>query len=49
MTGRSLKYGFVGAGFVARFHLQALRQLRGIKVAGVTAVGGAESLAAQAR
>jgi predicted dehydrogenase len=45
----SLKYGFVGAGFVARFHLAALRQLRGIEVVGVTAPTGAEELAAMSR
>jgi predicted dehydrogenase len=40
-----VKYGFVGAGFVARFHLSAIRQLRGIEVAGVTAISGAPELA----
>jgi predicted dehydrogenase len=45
----SLKYGFVGAGFVAKFHLQAIRQLRGIELAGVTALAGAPELAATAR
>ena len=49
MRSASLKYGFVGAGFNAKFHLAALRQLRGIKVAGVTAVSGAPELAAMAR
>jgi predicted dehydrogenase len=49
MQQRSLRYGFVGAGFVAKFHLAALRQVRGIKVTGVTAVKGAEELAALAR
>ncbi len=44
-----LKYGFVGAGFVAKFHLSAIRQLRGIEVAGVTALAGAPELAATAR
>jgi predicted dehydrogenase len=45
----ALKYGLVGAGFVAKFHLAALRQLRGIDVAGVTALKGAPELAAMAR
>ena len=46
----TLRYGFVGAGFVARFHLPALRQLRGIEVAGVHGADRrAESLAAGAR
>ncbi|MGE5358412.1 MAG: Gfo/Idh/MocA family protein, partial [Bacteroidales bacterium] len=49
MQTRSLRYGFVGAGFVAKFHLAALRQVRGIKVTGVTAVKGADELAALAR
>jgi predicted dehydrogenase len=43
-----LKYGLVGAGFVAKFHLSAIRQLRGIEVAGVTALAGAPELAAMA-
>jgi predicted dehydrogenase len=45
----TLKYGFVGAGFVAKFHLAALRQLRGIEVAGVTAPTGASELAAMSK
>jgi predicted dehydrogenase len=49
MGAQSLKYGFVGAGFVARFHTSAVRQLRGIEVAGVTAPEGAPELAALAR
>ena len=49
MRSGPLKYGFVGAGFNAKFHLAALRQLRGIEVAGVTAVDGAPELAAMAR
>ena len=49
MRSGPLKYGFVGAGFNAKFHLAALRQLRGIEVAGVTAVGGAPEFAAMAR
>ncbi|HSK09796.1 MAG TPA: Gfo/Idh/MocA family oxidoreductase [Vicinamibacterales bacterium] len=46
---RPLRYGFVGAGFVATFHLTALRQVRGIELAGVTATAGAPKLAALAR
>jgi predicted dehydrogenase len=46
---KSLKVGFVGAGFVARFHCIALRQVRGIDLAGIYALKGAESLAALAR
>jgi len=45
MHGRSIRYGFVGAGFNAKFHLAALRQLRGIKVAGVVSVAGAPEFA----
>jgi predicted dehydrogenase len=49
MPSASLRYGFIGAGFVAKFHLSAIRQLRGIEVAGVTAVSGAPELAALAK
>ena len=45
MDTPTLKYGFVGAGFIARFQLAALRQLRGIEVAGVTSMAGAEGFA----
>jgi predicted dehydrogenase len=48
MQSPPLRYGFVGAGFVAKFHLSALRQLRGIEVSGVTAPEGAPELAAMA-
>jgi predicted dehydrogenase len=49
MASPTFTYGFVGAGFVAKFHLAALRQVRGIDVAGVTAVGGAPEFAALAK
>ena len=45
----SLRYGFVGAGFVAKFHLLALKQVRGIEVTGVSAAAGAPELASLAR
>ncbi len=45
MDSRALRYGFVGAGFNAKFHLAALRQIRGIKVAGVMSVAGAPEFA----
>ena len=45
MESRALRYGFVGAGFNAKFHLAALRQIRGIKVAGVMSVAGAPEFA----
>jgi predicted dehydrogenase len=37
--------GFVGAGFIARFQLQAMKQVRGIEVVGVTARKGGPALA----
>jgi len=48
METPTLKYGFVGAGFIARFQLAAIKQLRGIEVAGVTSVKGAPEFAAVA-
>ena len=48
MQTRPLRYGYVGAGFVARFHLSAIRQIRGIEIVGVTAPKGAHELAAMA-
>jgi predicted dehydrogenase len=45
MESRALRYGFVGAGFNAKFHLAALRQIRGIKVGGVMSVAGAPAFA----
>jgi predicted dehydrogenase len=33
---KKLKLGIIGAGFVARFHALALKQVRGVEVAGVT-------------
>ena len=42
-----LKVGFVGAGFVAKFHATALRSVRHVEVAGVTALAGAEALSAE--
>ncbi len=32
----ALKFGIVGAGFVAHFHVRAIQQVRGFEVAGVT-------------
>jgi predicted dehydrogenase len=45
----ALRYGIVGAGFVAAFHLRALRQVRGVEVAGLVSRRAPESLAAQVR
>ncbi len=44
-----LRIGSIGAGFVARFHLLAIQQVRGIELAGVTAPAGASELALMAR
>ncbi|UCG56940.1 MAG: Gfo/Idh/MocA family oxidoreductase [Phycisphaerales bacterium] len=44
-----LKLGFIGAGFVAKFHERALRCVRNAELAGVCAPEGAEALAELAR
>ncbi|MCL6502020.1 MAG: Gfo/Idh/MocA family oxidoreductase [Pirellulales bacterium] len=44
-----LKYGIVGGGFVSAFHLRALRQVRGVEVAGLVSRRRPESLAATVR
>lgn len=44
-----LKIGMVGAGFVAEFHRKALESVRGVELAGVHALKGAEELAERAR
>ena len=44
-----LKLGFIGAGFVANFHATALKMVRGIELAGVYSLKGAEELAAFAK
>jgi predicted dehydrogenase len=44
-----MKLGFVGAGFVARFQVQALRQVRGLEVAGIVERRGSEALATLCR
>ncbi len=46
---RQLRVGCVGAGFIARFQLAAMAQVRGLDLAGVTARAGAAELAAMAR
>lgn len=46
---RPLRVGFVGAGFIARFQLVAMQQVRGLELTGVTAPRGAPELAALAR
>lgn len=47
----SLRVGFVGAGFIAKFQVQAIAQIRNMEIAGVTSRtrGHAEALAQQAR
>ncbi len=42
----TLKLGIVGAGFVAHFHARAIEQVRGLEIAGITAIKNCESLAA---
>jgi predicted dehydrogenase len=49
MHSHALRVGSVGAGFVARFQVTAMQQVRGMKLAGVTALQGAPELAALAR
>ncbi len=44
-----MRIGSVGAGFVARFQLMAMKQVRGMELAGVTALKGAPELALMAR
>lgn len=42
----TFKLGFIGAGFIARFHATALRMVRDAELAGVYAPQGAEALSA---
>jgi len=44
----SFKLGFIGAGFIAKFQASALKFVRGVDLAGVCALKGAEELAAYA-
>jgi predicted dehydrogenase len=44
-----LKIGMVGAGFVAEFHRKSLESVRGVELAGVCALKGAEELAQRAK
>ena len=43
------KFGFIGAGFIAKFQARALRQVRDVDLVGVHALAGAEELAAYAK
>jgi predicted dehydrogenase len=40
-----MKLGFIGAGFIARFQSVAIRQVRGLEVAGILKRSGSEALA----
>ncbi|MGC9393618.1 MAG: Gfo/Idh/MocA family protein [Anaerolineae bacterium] len=42
----TVKLGIVGAGFVANFHARAIKQVRTMEIAGITALKGAEALSA---
>jgi len=44
-----VKLGFVGAGFVARFHAIAVHQVRGLEIAGLLKRSGGEALASFCR
>ncbi len=46
---QTLRLGFIGAGFIAKFQAQALRSVRGFDLAAVHALRGAEELADFAR
>jgi predicted dehydrogenase len=46
---RSMKLGFIGAGFIARFQSLAIEQVRGLDIAGMTRRRGSEALAALCR
>jgi predicted dehydrogenase len=45
----TLRYGIVGSGFVAQFHLRALESVRGVEVAGLTSRTPPHDLAASVR
>ena len=45
----TLRYGIIGGGFVSAFHLRALRQVRGVEVAGLVSRRPPEKLAATVR
>jgi predicted dehydrogenase len=44
-----MKLGFIGAGFIARFHAIAVHQVRGLEIAGLLRRRGAEALASFCR
>jgi predicted dehydrogenase len=45
----NFRLGFIGAGFLAKFQAKAMHQIRGVDLAGVHALKGAEELAEVAR
>jgi ornithine cyclodeaminase/alanine dehydrogenase-like protein (mu-crystallin family) len=49
MTGSKLGVGFIGSGFVTKFHLEAWRGVRDADVLGVYSPNGAHAEAAAAR
>jgi predicted dehydrogenase len=46
---QGVRLGFIGAGFIARFHATALKQVRGVELAGVVSPHRAEEFAQFAR
>jgi predicted dehydrogenase len=44
-----MRLGFIGAGFIARFHAVAIQQVRGLEIAGLLRRRGAEALAGVCR
>ena len=42
-----MKLGFIGAGFIARFQSVAVRQVRGLEIAGILKRRGAEHASAR--
>jgi predicted dehydrogenase len=46
---KTLRYGLIGGGFITRFHLRAMEQIRGIEVAGLTSRTPPIALAEDAR
>lgn len=46
---KPLRYGIIGGGFISAFHLRALRQVRGVEVAGLVSRRAPEALAAFVR
>ena len=45
----TLKVGFIGAGFIARFQAIALKTVRGVEIAGITKRKNSEDVAAFVR